>query len=369
MFRGLCMDWFPEASEKTCERVCKTSDPVCGPNQICVPIFSNTSIGLCHTEPVCGDGVLDVIGGELCDDGNTASGDGCSADCTTPEPAVLCTKAEPLSIGVDFDTNEDGVTGYPSLCDVYIANPSKLYSFSPSAPGKLTLELDSAVELGLSVLADCADASSELACKQEVGKDTLHVNFPSVPAKPVLIAVRGSYPMSTGSFVLAASFVPAVCGDGQVGGPEACDDGNNEGGDGCSADCSTIEWGALCSGLPVLALETKIQGNTDGGTHYFDTSGFCAYESGAERAYAFSASAAGTLDLTLTAGDNLNLAVLDGCGPFDPGALLSCSNSGLAGETEKLSVPVTAGQTLTVLVQGHSTEDGGSYELEAKLVP
>jgi len=30
--------------------------------------------------PVCGDGVLDV--GEQCDDGNTTSGDGCSATCT-----------------------------------------------------------------------------------------------------------------------------------------------------------------------------------------------------------------------------------------------------------------------------------------------
>ena len=31
------------------------------------------------TIPACGDGILD--GGELCDDGNTASGDGCAADC------------------------------------------------------------------------------------------------------------------------------------------------------------------------------------------------------------------------------------------------------------------------------------------------
>jgi cysteine-rich repeat protein len=32
------------------------------------------------TVPACGDGVLD--GGEVCDDGNTVGGDGCSADCT-----------------------------------------------------------------------------------------------------------------------------------------------------------------------------------------------------------------------------------------------------------------------------------------------
>jgi cysteine-rich repeat protein len=38
---------------------------------------------------VCGDGVLDLAAGEVCDDGNTASGDGCSADCATIEE-VTC---------------------------------------------------------------------------------------------------------------------------------------------------------------------------------------------------------------------------------------------------------------------------------------
>lgn len=33
------------------------------------------------TIPRCGDGILD--GGEICDDGNTTSGDGCAADCTS----------------------------------------------------------------------------------------------------------------------------------------------------------------------------------------------------------------------------------------------------------------------------------------------
>ena len=172
MFRGLCIDWYPEAQVKTCERICKVSNPVCGTNQTCIPLFSNTSIGVCHTQPTCGDHVLDVVGaicrilGELapgrCDDGNTNSGDGCSADCKTAELDQLCTQATTLALGIDFDTNEDGPTGYSSLCDPYVANPAKLYSFLPPAAGKLTLQLESAADLGLSALADCADSTSEL---------------------------------------------------------------------------------------------------------------------------------------------------------------------------------------------------------------
>jgi len=40
-------------------------------------------------EPVCGDGVLDE--GEECDDGNTADGDGCSANCTVENQGDGCT--------------------------------------------------------------------------------------------------------------------------------------------------------------------------------------------------------------------------------------------------------------------------------------
>ncbi len=47
-----------------------------------VTIYASDSPAQCRTNctmPYCGDGVLD--GGEVCDDGNTLSGDGCSASC------------------------------------------------------------------------------------------------------------------------------------------------------------------------------------------------------------------------------------------------------------------------------------------------
>ncbi len=71
----------------------------------------------------------------------------------------------------------------------------------------------------------------------------LDVNVAAAPETPLLVVVRGATPKITGSFELVAHFEPAVCGDGMLAGAEACDDGNTEGGDGCSADCSALEVG------------------------------------------------------------------------------------------------------------------------------
>lgn len=42
----------------------------------------------CKTETGCGDGILTEA--EVCDDGNTQSGDGCAADCGAIEPGFVC---------------------------------------------------------------------------------------------------------------------------------------------------------------------------------------------------------------------------------------------------------------------------------------
>jgi len=41
-----------------------------------------------QAKAVCGDSIVDTVNSEVCDDGNTVSGDGCSADCKTVDPTV-----------------------------------------------------------------------------------------------------------------------------------------------------------------------------------------------------------------------------------------------------------------------------------------
>lgn len=61
----------------------------CTQDADCPPGFScRQSVDLCFDETlidlvICGDGIVDV--GEICDDGNTMSGDGCSSDCQSDE--------------------------------------------------------------------------------------------------------------------------------------------------------------------------------------------------------------------------------------------------------------------------------------------
>ncbi|NUP04467.1 MAG: hypothetical protein HOW73_00210 [Polyangiaceae bacterium] len=368
-FRGLCMKFFFEDPATTCERLCRTEDPECPGDEICLGVFSNPVVGICHPPVVCGDGVLDVIGGEVCDDGNTISGDGCAADCLTPELDVLCAQAEPLVLDQNISsTTVGGPTGYTSQCDPYMATPVETYSMTPPGPGRLRLQLSSEADLGLSVYADCADAISELSCQNALGDDLLEVDFNAQPAEPVLVIVRGATPLQAGAFVLHADFTPAVCGDGVAVGPEACDDGNVASGDGCSGDCSAIEWPQFCAALPVLSTDAPIQGTTDGAPDYFDLSGQCSYVNGggAERAYSFVAPSDGTLHLSLTQpSDNFSLYVQDGCGPASRDTYVACSNFAFPGTSEMTSPPLTGGQAVTVIVDGFTAGDAGPFELSA----
>ncbi len=85
----------------------------------------------------------------------------------------------------------------------------------------------------------------------------------------------------------SSSVCTATCGDGLIVGGEACDDGDTDDGDGCSATC-TQETGYACSGAPsicqpvcgdglILGAETCDDGDTDGGD---GCSATCAQETG-----------------------------------------------------------------------------------------
>ena len=107
----------------------------------------NNALTGCVSGPVCGDGFVDLAGGETCDDGNTVDGDDCPANCHVAACQPSGTK---VSADVDFTTDPadlpitglelfirypDGVVGIPGSAGdaaVMSAVTSSSFSLTPN---------------------------------------------------------------------------------------------------------------------------------------------------------------------------------------------------------------------------------------------
>ena len=175
----------------------------------------------------CGNGVKNPDT-ELCDDGNTMSGDGCSSTCRV-EPGWLCiTPGEPCvaikcgdGIVAGTEDCDDGNTtdgdGCSSTCRLEDG-------FKCETPGMAC------------TTTTCGDGKKEGTEQCDDGN---------------LVPFDGCDPSCHIEPTCAGGTCTAVCGDGLKFPSEACDDGNTRSGDGCSATC-TLEPGYQCAN----ALET-----------------------------------------------------------------------------------------------------------------
>jgi cysteine-rich repeat protein len=196
--------------------------------------------------PGCGDGIVQVSAGEQCDDGNTASGDGCSSTCQVEgkdyvfetEPNDTQATGNPLAghdgaVGAinptgDVDWYEidvtvagssvsavvsDGLGGCPSGFD------SKLYLYGPA--GTMIISDDNGAG---GLCSKIAPANHAEAKNLPVGSYGLKVEY-----------FGGG--KTAPSYVLDAKVSPPGCGDGVLQAGEQCDDGNTVNGDGCSSTC------------------------------------------------------------------------------------------------------------------------------------
>ncbi len=83
-----------------CMAGCQDFSPYCGDgvvngDEVCDDSSDNGIYGYCNRfctglGPRCGDGIIQKANGEICDDGNTTSGDGCAANCASVESGFTC---------------------------------------------------------------------------------------------------------------------------------------------------------------------------------------------------------------------------------------------------------------------------------------
>jgi cysteine-rich repeat protein len=139
--------------------------------------------------PRCGDHIVDT--GEVCDDGNTTSGDGCSADCKSNE------------------TCGNGIVdpAKGEKCDAGSANAN-----TPNAPCRPTCKLPG-----------CGDGITDSSLNEQCDAGSSNSNAPNAACRPGCVLPR--------------------CGDGVIDSSrgEVCDDGNLTAGDGCRPDCKSNE--------------------------------------------------------------------------------------------------------------------------------
>ncbi len=167
-----------------CDSSCKVE-----PGYTCGTVGQTCIITPVPLPPVCGNGKLET--GELCDDGNVRSGDGCSSTCLL-EAGWKC-----------------------------------------STPGSACVS----AKCGDGILAGNEQCDDALV-------DNVHGCSSSCTVMPNAVC-----PANGGSCV------PMVCGDGKVTGSETCDSGLNDGKHGCSTTCHTVPgWICPLAGAPCSAV-------------------------------------------------------------------------------------------------------------------
>ncbi len=150
----------------------------------------------------------------------------------------------------------------------------------------------------------------------------------------------------------------ALCGDGQLGGSEECDDGDLVAGDGCSGQCE-LEVDVFCATLPPLLLGSDPADNS-GGTSGLSAS--CVPAGGREVAFTFTAPAAGTLDVSIESAIDLGIYILEGCAEGAPE--LACA-AGLA----PVSTHLETGVEVTVVVDAAAPGAAGPFLLTSAFTP
>jgi fibro-slime domain-containing protein len=230
-------------------------------------------------EPYCGDGEIAVLA-EACDDGNTDSGDGCSAACAReadhvcPIPGEPCvstivcgdarvTGDEQCDDGNDRDS--DGCDGGCQLESGWVCPDAGVRCSAASCGDGIVAGAESCDDGN----DDAEDGCSE-ECRLEDGYKCDEPGEDCAPTECGDGVVEGTEQCDDANYDLGDGCSPfcklepdcsegacvSACGDGVLLGDEPCDDGNLLDFDGCSAECER-EQGFYCE-RPPLSPELTI---------------------------------------------------------------------------------------------------------------
>ncbi|HYP90526.1 MAG TPA: DUF4215 domain-containing protein, partial [Polyangiaceae bacterium] len=157
---------------------------VCDDGANNAPYGSASCASGCVAAPKCGDGLTNAAYGEECDDGNLASGDGCSNKCRSE---AICGNGVKEATEQCDDHNSQSGDGCSSLCKTEF----------------------------------CGDGVPQAALGEQCD----------------------DHNTTSGDGCSATCKLETICGNGTREGAEQCDDGNKVNNDGCSSNCTTERCG------------------------------------------------------------------------------------------------------------------------------
>jgi cysteine-rich repeat protein len=130
--------------------------------------------------------------------------------------------------------------------------------------------------------------------------------------------------------------------------------------DACADSCAP----ASIVPAPSAAFPFQIMGFTTGHANklHASCSASGGTKSGPEIVYAIIAAQTGVLDLAMQSSVDMGISVRTQCAQADE---LGCADDDGPGATERLVVPVTQGQEVFVIVQGHAQDEAGIFTLVA----
>lgn len=347
------------------------------------------------TAAACGNGAVDT--GEECDDGNTASGDGCSATCAIERDPTSYTcpgktlrlesaAAGPRTLKLRGTTAPAAGETLPAskFSSCGSAAPDVVYQVTSDIDGWLTATVAGGQFNGAVSLRAACPGTSDLACDESGSgnaPDTLHAAMNKETS--YFVIVDGATSGKSGPFELTLTIEPSVCGNSVTEGGETCDDGATAGGDGCDAICKLETDTARdeCATAPMIALAanpdgtygTKIMSGTTNLTHPATpthTLSPCS-STGPDGWYPFVAPISGVVTASLdSATFRSSMGVRTACAPA--GAQLTCDAT-VGNGGQEIVFAATEGTTYWLAVAGANVSGGpkqsGRFTMDVKLVP
>jgi cysteine-rich repeat protein len=187
------------------------------------------------TGAVCGDWIIE--GDEVCDDGNTDDGDGCSSTCTLESAVCGNNIIEDGEVCDDGNTNDGD--GCDSACELEV----------PPGCGNGVVELGEDCDDGNTDECDgCSATCSVEQCGNNVTECTEECDDGNATPGD---GCDTDCTVETGG-----------CGDNVIDAGEECDDGNTTNGDGCDQDCQLEVMPGCGNGVREIGEECD-DGNLD----------------------------------------------------------------------------------------------------------